>query len=124
MNGIDIRGHHLRNLNDILQRFGPSRFNSTNYSEFYRYYRDNDYAHNAFKKIIENPYLKVTITNSIDYICDLCGHHDDTGCTKPGESEEELKFLDRRIINDFELTLGRSYSSDDLLFKLRRKINN
>lgn len=124
MDNIKVRWHHLRNLKYILWRFGYSRLRNKNYSEFYVYYYKGDYAKNTFKKIIENPYLKIKITACLDNICSACGENDGTNCTNPTEDAVKLKLLDMEIISDFGLDVGRSYSSDDLLFRLRQHIDD
>lgn len=123
MDGIKVRGHHLRNLGYLLWRFGPSNLRSKNYSEFYEYYHKSHYVEAIFKKIIENPHLEITITDYLDEICFACGKNDGIGCTKSTDDEKELKLLDRETAGEHGLTIGRSYSSDRLLFKLMQNID-
>lgn len=103
-----MRGHHLRNLKDVVGCFGPSKYNPKNYSEFYDYFKNHKghYAEAVYMKIIENPHLKITITDSLDHICRMCGKHDDFSCTKLGEDEMRLKTLDNEVINYFGLFSG------------------
>ncbi len=116
---MKIRGHHLRNLEYLIWEIQSSGQHS-NYSEFYRHYDKNDYAENILKKIIENPFLKIAIVDSLDDICVMCGNHDGANCAKNGEDEKKLKRFDRKVSGKFGLVVGRSYSSDDFLFRLDR----
>lgn len=122
---IEIRGHHLWNLKNIFQRFGPLKFNPKNYSDFYEFYKNRDsyFAQAVYMKIIENPHLKITITDFLDDICTICGSHDGIKCTKEGEDENELKMLDRKTAQTFGFQIGESCSSDDLLFRLSKYVD-
>lgn len=119
MDGIKVRGHHLRNLHDLRKGYGIAK-----YADFYFYYAwdKSNGAAQIYKRMIENPFLKIEITDSLDNICIICGRHDGTKCVRAGEDEKKHKVKDRETINKFVLTLGRTYSSDDLLFKLMKNI--
>lgn len=79
-----------------------------------------DHISEMYEKITLNPHLTITVVDSLDDICRICGKNDGNNCTSVNEGNN--KKIDLKVINNYGLIPERKYTSDDLLFKLSRNI--
>lgn len=110
---IELRAHHVWDLHKA-SLYGPESLLQGGD------YFDPNFKKEIFKKIIENPGMKVKISNTLDV---LCKNRNGNTCPKLRDDchNDVGNDLDAYHAKFYGLKIGKTYSSSELVEELRGK---
>lgn len=81
------------------------------------HFQDKEYSHdftvrvkNIWRKLQDNPQLRVQIVAGPDDVCRFCPHIGNQGCQKGSEEEErQIRVMDERVLASLGLTVHQSF---------------
>lgn len=118
MKTVRIRPHHLSQLYKYVHEY------TENDKAFYRGTDESGYfydrAFKLFDKILDKSVKKIRIVTGIDSVCSFCPERDTyVGGVRVGYPKECLKPEDSRILTRSGLEVGKDYSPQFVLERLR-----